>query len=902
MVDLGYHYPAVDGNGNPISTEVSGTPDYISDANGNGLLDQWETTYLGGFNYAATDLDSAGNTLLYDYQNNIDPNAINFTASMGNQNFNVTNPTGSYQPLAGLPGYESVLVNDTNLNDAVWQPYDGTVYLTLGPTDGVYQVWLGLKGPGQNAQPVWFGTDVTLNRQAPQIVITSPVTNVVATPYIQVQGYAALPLAGVTFDESNAVSFVTNQPGNIIAHTVDTNLCSYTTDYFQCYDILLTNGVNAITLHCTDPAGNTTNIALNITLDYRIATNPVIALAWPTNGMEICQSNFTLRGWTEDASATVTAQITDTNGDTNVMGGIVERTGVLWVNNLPLAEGTNTLTLTVTNSAGLSSETNIMLVKSDMVLVLTNIAGDLWLPTVNVSGLISDTNAAVWVNGVQGTSNGDGTWSAANVPVPPGGVASFDLNAIPAGGGDPGGNDTVNKANETVIESDVWTSGSFYTFDHSLNEPDEVDQVTGNYTFAGGGLVHEHAQAVYTNGDSVADSYWVLAPGGNIVTNYTVGNGPRFDVFGSSGPFGLPAEIGSLSFKNFSSEGLLTDSQSESGNVHFEYLVGGTGVVGHQVLLEVAGTDQEGQVIDSDGANEFGDGMTFTTSQITDGDLGEQGSDGWAVKAEPAGSTVEITPAADPSMQFPGVSNAGAPVPVSTTLHSALTDTNLHRLNLGVGEQVTLSFNPPVQVGLTWTTTAGGVDHSGNFTAPSNACSATVTATDQSNGAALSFPAFKVFAPSAIDHAIIVNDYSNSYSTGLAGAGMDINAFVAPTTVSFYRVCIMEIPGGPTNVTGSFTNGAPSHTTAGYWGAPLANDNHFQDTAASPQPGLPPPWIAGGFDWVIPSNWHIQGSSVTNTFTQWTQSFRLLDSNGDFSVSKFGQTVTRTTNNVITEN
>jgi hypothetical protein len=34
LVDLGYHYPAVDSNGNPVSTEVPGVPDYISDPNG----------------------------------------------------------------------------------------------------------------------------------------------------------------------------------------------------------------------------------------------------------------------------------------------------------------------------------------------------------------------------------------------------------------------------------------------------------------------------------------------------------------------------------------------------------------------------------------------------------------------------------------------------------------------------------------------------------------------------------------------------------------------------------------------------------------------------------------------------------------------------------------------------
>jgi hypothetical protein len=191
--------------------------------------------WFGSLNQFASDLDANGNALLYDYQDGIDPNIINFTVRLGNQNFNTTNATGTFLVLEGLPGYETVLVNDTNLNDAAWQPYDGNIYLNLGPTDGVYQVWFGLKGLTTNAQPTWMGTDVTLNRSKPRIFITSPVTNVVATPYIQLQGFSALPLAGVTFDVSNAVAVVTNQEGNITGHFIDTNTSSYTTDYFQCY-------------------------------------------------------------------------------------------------------------------------------------------------------------------------------------------------------------------------------------------------------------------------------------------------------------------------------------------------------------------------------------------------------------------------------------------------------------------------------------------------------------------------------------------------------------------------------------------------------------------------------------------------------------------------------------------
>jgi hypothetical protein len=50
-VDIGYHYVALDGYGNPIDTDGDGTPDYIEDANGNGAVDSGETDWQ-----SATDL------------------------------------------------------------------------------------------------------------------------------------------------------------------------------------------------------------------------------------------------------------------------------------------------------------------------------------------------------------------------------------------------------------------------------------------------------------------------------------------------------------------------------------------------------------------------------------------------------------------------------------------------------------------------------------------------------------------------------------------------------------------------------------------------------------------------------------------------------------------------------
>jgi hypothetical protein len=50
-VDIGYHYVAVDGNNNPLDTDGDGTPDYLEDFNGNGVVDSGETDWQ-----SATDL------------------------------------------------------------------------------------------------------------------------------------------------------------------------------------------------------------------------------------------------------------------------------------------------------------------------------------------------------------------------------------------------------------------------------------------------------------------------------------------------------------------------------------------------------------------------------------------------------------------------------------------------------------------------------------------------------------------------------------------------------------------------------------------------------------------------------------------------------------------------------
>jgi hypothetical protein len=111
----------------------------------------------------------------------------------------------------------------------------------------------------------------------------------------------------------------------------------------------------------------------------------------------------------------------------------VERNGDFWVENMPLSNGTNHLTLTVTDAAGNVITTNITVFSGAVTLTINPPSPDsLWAQGINVTGTISDSaDSAVWVNGTKATLNGDGTWTATNVYLPTGGTAVLQARAIP---------------------------------------------------------------------------------------------------------------------------------------------------------------------------------------------------------------------------------------------------------------------------------------------------------------------------------------------------------------------------------------------------------------------------------------------------------------------------------------
>ena len=145
-------------------------------------------------------------------------------------------------------------------------------------------------------------------------------------------------------------------------------------------------------------------------------TPPVLNVRWPDDNAMIAGDTFTLRGHLDDETAIVTAAIVGPSGTTNFIAGNIERNGSLWVENLPLTSGTNTVTLTATDAAGNTSTATLRVTKSALQLVMNPVPeSQLNDSTVTVTGIINAVNYKVWVNGVAATLGGN-TWTATGVP------------------------------------------------------------------------------------------------------------------------------------------------------------------------------------------------------------------------------------------------------------------------------------------------------------------------------------------------------------------------------------------------------------------------------------------------------------------------------------------------------
>jgi len=187
------------------------------------------------------------------------------------------------------------------------------------------------------------------------------------------------------------------------------------------------------------------------------------------------------------------------------------------------------------------------------------------------------------------------------------------------------------------------------------------------------------------------------------------------------------------------------------------------------------------------------------------------------------------------------------------------------------------------------------------FTAPSNAATATVRVFVRDVQLDTTFG---VKEPSGLHNVVLEHPYTNTFPIGQTGAGMKLLPFIGPADVSFYRVTCMEVGENATAVSGWFTNVSISDLSHIGHGAdgpiPIEFDNswhHSWDSAVEPGPGSPVGY-GGGYTWNIPARWWIRGGP-TNEMPGWNQVIS-MDASGAITVTKFGHTVTRNTNDIYT--
>jgi hypothetical protein len=490
----------------------------------NGLPAWWIWYNFHTLDLSGTNLDTSGNTLWHDYTNHSDPNTIIFVIAETNTYVNTASLSLPLNVLGGFPGYATVLINDTNLADATWLPFNGSsVIATLG-ADGAYNVSVGLRGFPTNALQTWETIPLVKDTVFPRLTITNPVSATVAQTPIQFQGYASEPLDTLTYDITNAAGTFTNQPADLTGIFYDPSLLAYTTNYFQSGNLYLAGGANVITLHGTDWAGNTTNVSF--TVNFTPSTNPpVLTLFWPEAGAPILGTQVTLKAHVSDPTAAVTATVNGTAEPATVAAD-----GSVWVQNLLLNPGNNTVTLTANTALGGMTTTNfsVSVVTNNLGLSVSLDEANLYQGSIFVHGAINDlTTNSVYVNGVKAQAwvpyGSWWAWYADNVQVNAYGMADVKVDVYQ---GDP-----------------VWVASTSLVYE----QPTAVvlKSYSGHQTLVPDPQVYPNTATEYDNinwsdhaGGTLNDFYW----GSLEITAGTNGD-PFLDVIG---PFAPPWEYASL--------------------------------------------------------------------------------------------------------------------------------------------------------------------------------------------------------------------------------------------------------------------------------------------------------------------------------------------------------------------
>jgi len=347
---------------------------------------------------------------------------------------------------------------------------------------------------------------------------------------------------------------------------------------------------------------------------------------------------------------------------------------------------------------------------------------------------------------------------------------------------------------------------------------------------------------------------------------------------------------------------------TRSGHAAVKVFTGGRGVPKRQIVVELYAWAS--QILSPlAGCVSAGSGdLLLAAAQTTVGDFGVPNDDYTLYALAPQGVTKEGTLRAPVKRQSFYIDGGAKDLVIECV---ATTPTNRARTTVGVGEEVTLKFDPVIQhTWPWWTNTAGrlypvGQDHPANqtsFTAPSNAVTGVrvVAYLPKPGGYLPVVTDFTVKEPTGINATIRGQPDFFAPPYPKVGAGMYMDVVLQPTNVSFYRVEMME-PSESATGTGYFANNPPQHGSpqgANAWhpvdysnkvlGPPIDLFDHAADAYGWPV------GVSGTYTWPIHPVWRVgAGDTKTNSLAGWTSQVFTLSNNGTMRIDKLGHHVTR---------
>ena len=317
-----------------------------------------------------------------------------------------------------------------------WLPFQTNLLINLGPGEGARQISFAYKYKGQPFDGGWSGSRITVKKGMPSLRIVNPTNLLSSQPMIQLQGLTSRDFDALRYDRfDNAGNKVGSDDQGLGSSFIGGYDFKNAENYFTFFDVELSPGTNTFVFHGKDAFGNemTTNIVVVFSTAHDHAA-PVINIRWPRPGTEVIGENYSIDGRMDDFTAKLEARIQTAQGS-QTQEGLVERSGVFWIEHIPLVLGTNQITLTATDAAGNTAQTSFSILGRDGPIITIDPVNppDLWNSSVAVTGRVVPAANDVWINGVQAQVKPDGTWSAQRVPVlsPNGGTAVFEMSAVP---------------------------------------------------------------------------------------------------------------------------------------------------------------------------------------------------------------------------------------------------------------------------------------------------------------------------------------------------------------------------------------------------------------------------------------------------------------------------------------